>query len=88
MEKPKQTARFEKNPENDTLLDELENAMSSIASAMEYLRGYEQFADWFDTLDDMFDEMEPEREQYENIASFEYRKEIESLTRDYYRSVM
>lgn len=88
MDKPKQTARFAKDPDNDTLLEELENAMSSIADAMECLRGYEEFSDWFDTLDDMYDEMQPEYEKYDIIAGIEYQKEIEGLTRDYYRSVL
>lgn len=88
MDKPKQTMQFEKNPDNDTLLEELESAMFSITEAMENLRGYEQFSDWFDMLDAMFDEMEPEREQYEIQAGVEYNKEIEGLTRDYYRMVM
>lgn len=88
MNKPVQTQKFCKNPDNDTLLEELEGAMSSIADAMECLRGYAEFADWFDTLDDVFEEMMPDHERYECIAAAEYEAEIEALTRDYYRSVL
>ena len=88
MTKPVQTERFFKNPSNDDLLEELEGAMSNIISAMECLRGYEEFSDWFDTLDDLVDEMQPDHERYESIAAAEYEAEIEALTRDYYRSVI
>lgn len=88
MKKPIQTTKFIKNPDNYDLLEELEGAMSNIASAMECLRGYEEFSDWFDTLDDVFSEMEPDHERYESIAAAEYEAEIEALTRDYYRSVI
>lgn len=43
MKKPIQTTKFIKNPDNSDLLEELEGAMSNIASAMECLRGYEEF---------------------------------------------
>jgi len=88
MKKPEQTKRLAENPDNEDLLNELESAMESIADAMECLKGYAAFADWFDTLDDIFDEMQPEYEQYESIAADEYAKEIAGLTRDYYRSVI
>lgn len=88
MKKPTQRDKFFKNPSNDDLLDELESAMSSIASAMECLLGYEEFSGWFDTLGDLMDEMQPDYEQYESIAAAEYEAEMEALTRDYYRSVI
>ena len=71
MDKPRQTERFAENPDNITLLEELEEAMGSIAIAMEHLRGYEEFSDWFDTLDDVFDEMKPMYEECEAIDAAE-----------------
>lgn len=88
MKKPVQTKKFFKNPSNSDLLEDLEGAMNNIADAMECLRGYEEFSDWFDTLDDVFSEMEPDHERYESIATAEYVAEIAALTRDYYRSVI
>ena len=88
MDKPKQAKSWVKNPDNDTLLDSIESAMSNIVEAMDYLRGYEEFEIWFDTLDDMIGEMEPYHEQYEAIANAEYQQELEGLRRDYYRSVL
>jgi len=88
VQKPDQRERFYKNPSNDELLDAIEEAKSSIVSAMESLRGYEDFADWFNALGDMVDEMQPEHERYESIAAAEYEAEMEALTRDYYRSVI
>lgn len=88
MDKPKQTERFFENPDNSDLLEELEEAMGSIAIAMEHLRGYEEFSDWFDTLDDVFDEMKPMYEECEAIAAEEYAEEMEGLRRQYYRDVL
>lgn len=88
MRKPKQFSKFRNNPDNIDLLEELESAMSSIESAMESLAGYEEFKDWFDTLDDMWEEMNSRREEYEAIDVAEYAKEIEGLNRQYLRSVL
>lgn len=88
MDKPRQTERFAENPDNITLLEELEEAMGSIAIAMEHLRGYEEFSDWFDTLDDVFDEMKPMYEECEAIDAAEYQKEMDGLRRQYYRDVL
>ena len=88
MDKPRQTERFAENPDTITLLEELEEAMGSIAIAMEHLRGYEEFSDWFDTLDDVFDEMKPMYEECEAIDAAEYQKEMDGLRRQYYRDVL
>lgn len=88
MQKPKQYAKLHKNPDNIDLLTELEGAMDSIADAMKCLAGYEDFADWFDALGEIWDEMKPNYDEYEAIDTAEYGQEIAALTRDYYRSVM
>lgn len=74
--------------DNDDLLTGIEEAISSIESAMESLRGYEEFSDFFDALDDLLDDMEPEHERYDVIATQEYAEEIAALNRDYLRSVL
>lgn len=88
MKKPAQFKNLHRDADNAFLLDELETAMFSISEAMTALAGYEDFADWFDTLSDMWDEMEPKLEEYESIAADEQRKEEEGLTRQYWRSVL
>lgn len=88
MKKPEQAKKLCRNPFNDDLLESIEGAMSSIADAMDYLKGYAVFAEWFDVLGDIYDEMKPDHEQYESVAAAEYEAEIEALTRDYYRSVI
>jgi len=88
VKKPEQYKKLYKNPDNTDLLNELEEAMDSIASAMQNLAGYEAFSGWFDTLSDIWDDMKPQYDEYEAIAAAEYEKEIAELTRDYYRSVM
>lgn len=88
MVKPKQYEKLAMNPDNITLLSELEEAMDSIASAMRNLAGYEAFTDYFDALSDLWDEMKPQYDEYEAIDAAEYRKEMEGLNRQYLRSVM
>lgn len=88
MQKPQQYAKLAKNPDNITLLSELEEAMDSIASAMRNLAGYEAFTDYFDALSDIWDEMKPQYDEYEAIDAAEYRKEMDGLNRQYLRSVM
>lgn len=88
MQKPKQYAKLHKSADNIDLLTELESAMDSIADAMKALAGYEDFADWFDALGEIWDEMKPNYDEYEAIDTAEYGQEIAALTRDYYRSVM
>lgn len=88
MKKPEQYKKLYKNPDNIDLLTELEEAMDSIASAMQNLAGYEAFTDWFDTLSDIWDEMKPQYDEYEAIDAAEYRAEMDGLNRQYLRSVM
>lgn len=88
MKKPEQYKNLQKNPDNIDLLTELEEAMDSIASAMQNLAGYEAFTDWFDALSDIWDEMKPQHDEYEAIDAAEYRAEMDGLNRQYLRSVM
>ena len=88
MKKPEQYKKLQKNPDNIDLLTELEEAMDSIASAMQNLAGYEAFTNWFDALSDIWDEMKPQYDEYEAIDAAEYRAEMDGLNRQYLRSVM
>lgn len=75
-------------PDNDDLLDGINGAMSSIEDAMRCLRGIREFDGWFDALGNIYDEMQPEQEMYENIAAAEYEAERQALTAEYWRSVI
>ena len=88
MDKPKQAGILRKNVANDELMQCLEDAMYDIASAMENLRGIDDFAPWFDTLDGLYEEMVPDYELCKQINAAEYDEEIMQMTRDYYRSVI
>lgn len=87
MQKPYQT----KKPitaDNDDLYGASEEALDSIASAMEALRGYWELDHIFETLGCVYDDLKDLFDGYEAIAAEEQREEIEALTRDYYRSVL
>ena len=87
MDRPYQT----KNPinaDNDDLLTVSEEALSSIAAAMETLRGYWELDHIFEALGDAYDDLKEAYNEYDIIATKEYHDEIAALTRDYYRSVI
>lgn len=87
MEKPYQT----KKPitaDNDDLYVASEEALGSIASAMEALRGYWDLDHIFEALGSVYDDLKVMYDEYDAIAAEEQRKEIEAMTRDYYRSVI
>lgn len=87
MQKPYQT----KKPitaDNDDLYGASEEALDSIASAMEALRGYWELDHIFDALGGVYDDLKELYDEYDAIASKEYADEIAALTRDYYRSVI
>jgi len=87
VKKPYQT----KKPitaDNDDLYEASEEALDSISSAMEALRGYWELDSIFDALNGVYDDLKDLFDQYDAIAAEEQRKEIEGLTRDYYRSVI
>ena len=72
----------------ETKYDALENAIFNVNEAMDALRGIHEYQDWLDTLGDMLGEMKNEMEPLEARAGAEYDREIEALTREYYRSVI
>jgi len=74
--------------DNDDLYEASEEALDSIASAMEALRGYWELDSIFDALGGVYDDLKDLFDEYDAIAAEEQRKEIEGLTRDYYRSVI
>lgn len=78
-----------REPDRDTKYDMMSEAMDSIKSAISSLEdksGY--FENVIDILKDALREMEPEYERIDAELDNEYCKEIEGLTRDYYRMVM
>lgn len=74
--------------DNDDLLQATEDAMSSIAAAMNDLRGLWELDHIFDALGRIYDDLEDMHSHYEAIAMEEQRKEEEALTRDYWRMVL
>ena len=87
MEKPYQT----KKPliaDNDDLYQASEEALDSIVCAMEALRGYWELDHIFDALGSVYDDLKDLFDEYEAIASEEQRKEIEGLTRQYWRDAI
>ena len=83
--KPRQTKVLEMNAYADTLLSEIEEAMDSIASAMDNLRGYTRFAEWFDTLDELWDDMQPTQEELDAQVQAEWEREEAALNREFER---
>lgn len=87
MDKPYQT----KKPitaDNDDLYGASEEALTSIASAMEALRGYWELDHIFDALSGVYDDLKDMYDEYDAIAAEEQRKEIAGLTRQYWRDVI
>lgn len=83
--KPKQTKKLSTNADADMLLSDIEEAMDSIASAMDNLRGYERFAEWFDTLDELWDDMRPTHEELDAQVQAEWEREEAALNREFER---
>ena len=69
-------------------LEAISDAISSLHDAMDAIRGYGEFEQFFLALDDLVDDMARDRETYEAAEQAEYRAEIEGLTRDYWRAVI
>ena len=87
MKRPYQSEKPYK-ADNDDLYGASEEALGSIAAAMETLRGYWEFDHIFDALGHIYDDLEEMYNKYEAIAMEEQRKEEEALTRDYWRMVL
>lgn len=86
MQKPDQAKFY--SATNDDLLEGIESAMGSIAEAMENLKGIREYDGYFNALGDLYDEMKPDFDMYEEIADREYDAEQEALRREYWRSVI
>jgi hypothetical protein len=74
--------------DNDDLHSASEDALDSIASAMDALRGYWEFDHIFDALGGVYDDLKDLFDEYDAIASEEQRKEIEGLNRQYWRDAI
>lgn len=70
------------------LTEALEIAMGYVCDAMEELKGYAEFAEWFDVLDGIDCEMQAAHERYEASASADYADQVRELEREYWRSVL
>lgn len=88
MEKPMQTKLTKSD--DSLLLEAIELAMDDIANAMDNLRGHadDDYEEWFDTLDDMWDRMNNRREELEIIETARYHEEMDELRKEYYRGLM
>jgi hypothetical protein len=62
--------------------------MGYIRDAMEELKGFAEFEDWFNMLDDLDTEMFPVFEEYNTAANAEYADQVREMQRDYWRSVL
>ena len=87
MGKPQQTKVTYNNSPSERL-DVVENAMFQIEEAMEWLMGYGEYEDAFNTLDDLYDELESEYRVLEIHAAAEQHEEMRRLWKDYNRSVL
>ena len=87
MRKPQQANHWYRADATE-LAEALEYAMDEIASAMESLRGFEEFQDWFGQLADMHDDMFPTYEEYNTAASAEYADQLYEMQKDYVRGLL
>jgi hypothetical protein len=66
----------------------VENAISSIESAMEELQGIGELSDLFDVLDNDLHEAESRKDDLEHEMSIQYQAQQMELAREYYRGVL
>lgn len=66
----------------------LEEAMSSIESAMEELNGIGELSDIFDALNNDLREMEYRKDHIEHEISIQCQAEQMDMAREYYRGLM
>lgn len=66
----------------------LDDAMFSLSNALESIRGIGEFAELYDTLSGVYEDMEAIHDDLDREAAGEYQAYVEDMTRDYYRSVM
>lgn len=81
IEKPVQT-RVAYDNDNDSLLTAVSEAMWHVGEAMDELRGFGEYEDWFNTMSDMYDEMEREKDERESYASGEEQAVQAEIWRD------
>lgn len=77
-----------RNHSADDLHDAVSNALYYVKEALSELRGFGEYEEWFNTLDDLQDEMQDEILPLEAQVSADYDAEMAALTRDYYKSVL
>lgn len=87
MSKSKQITLSYDNPASERLIA-VENAIMCINDAMDELRGFGEFEDWFNALDDLYDELEAEQDKLESYATGEYQAEMDELRREYERDLL
>ena len=87
LSKPKQTKPVSNN-DAGTLYDALSIALEYVSDAMEELRGYAEFAEWFSFLDNLYDEMYTRVEELEVCLQVQRDEMIRDLTREYYRGLL
>jgi len=84
--KPSQTKFY--HADTDDLAEAISSAMSSIADAMDAMKGMREFEGYFNALGNLYDEMKPDCDMYDDIAAKGYEAEQEAMVREYWRSVI
>lgn len=87
MKKNSQITLSYDNPASERLIA-VENAIMCINDAMDELRGFAEFVEWFSVLDDLYDEMEAEQDNLESYATGEYQAMVDELRREYERDLL
>lgn len=87
IEKPVQT-RVTMDNSNDDLLIAVNEAKWHISEAMDELRGFGEYEEWFDALSDMYDEMDAEQDKRESYATGEEQAVLAEMRRDYERDLL
>ena len=88
MTKPTQSKYPQIHSDNGDLRYALDEAMFHVQEAMEELKGYSELADFFDTLNDLHDDMYKMFEEVETNISVERAEMIREQERDYYRGLL
>ena len=81
---------YEQVDKAETMSGAYDEALSSLRSAIESLRGTGDATakELADGIDDIISEIENDKEPYDRICDAAYQQEIDELTRDYWRSVI
>ena len=73
---------------NDDLLECLEETMGDIEDALENMRGFEDCCEWFDTLNEILDEMEEKRRECEIVSAGDHQEMLDELHKEYLRGLL